>query len=366
MSQFSFSFCITIFHSIWQAALILLLYATVSPLLKNQIPGSRRNMLYGLLFFQLMISVLTFLLSYFGTPEIYLNLIKGSNITIFLQQPLLQQYAPLLLALYTAVVVLKSMVMVRNWILFKNRQVHRLMKPSIHFKAFILLKVHQFGIKRSVALWFSNAVQSPLTYGFFKPVVILPIALVNNLSIHATESLIIHELTHIRNNDYLLNWLLVVIETVYFFNPFIRLLCNKVRLEREKDCDLQVLQFKYPAVGYAETLLKTARFKRLNMDLNFSLAAVFGNKQLLKRIRFFTIEKEPVHNRTKYRFATMLVISLALLVNLVFFSNSREQISLPAINVTNVVNKLNEEISIGHTTYIGTSAVKLKEEPNFI
>ncbi len=366
MSQFSYSFCITLFHSIWQAALLLLLYATVSLLLKNQTPGSRRNMLYGMLFFQLVISVLTFLFCYVGSAKIYLNLLTGSINEIILQQPLLQQYAPALMTLYAGVVFLRSIAMARNWLLFKNRQVHRLIKPSIHFKSFTLLKVHQFGIKRSVGLWFSNAVQSPLTYGFFRPVIILPIALINNLSITETESLIIHELTHIRNNDYLLNWSLVMIETVYFFNPFIRSLCNKIRLEREKDCDLQVLQFKYPAVGYAETLLKAARFKRHGMDLNFSLAAVFGNKELLKRIHFFTKEKDLVYNRGKYRFATFLLVSMALLLNLALLSVSNEPISRPADTITNVVNKLNNNISFEYTPEKTAAGVGSSESSKLI
>ncbi len=366
MSQFSYSFCITIFHSIWQAALILLLYVIVSPVLKNQLPGARRNTLYVLLIFQLIISVLTFLFSYFGSPEMYLSLLTASTSNILVQQYLLQRYSSLLMTFYVVAVLFQTITKARSWILFKNTHAHSLLKPTIHFKAFTLLKVHQFGIKRSVTLWFSNAAQSPLTYGFFKPVIILPIALINHLSIHETESLIIHELTHIRNNDYFLNWLLVIIQTIYFFNPFIKLLCNKVKLEREKDCDLRVLQFKYPAVGYAETLLKAARFRKTNMNYNFTLAAVFGNKQLLKRIHFFTREKEFVQKRSKNNFATLLVILLVLFSNLVLLSTNREKISKAADNGADIVSVFNKDIKKRHTTEINTSAFGESYDPNII
>ena len=141
-------------------------------------------------------------------------------------------------------------------------------------------------------------INTPVTFGFFKPVILLPVALVNGLTIKETESLIIHELTHIKNNDYLLNWLLIVADAIYFFNPFMKILVKQVRLQRELSCDIQVIDLSCPGLAYAETLLKTARFKA-NPGL-FQLRAVFTQNELLRRIRFFTAEKNLQFNRKNY------------------------------------------------------------------
>jgi hypothetical protein len=166
---------------------------------------------------------------------------------------------------------------------YYNKQ---LQKPSIDLRLFTRNKAYQFGIFKKVDIWLSHRVHTPLTFGFWKPIILLPVALVNQLSTAETEALIIHELTHIKAKDYLLNWLLMGAESLYFFNPFVRIIAQKIRLEREKNCDVQVLQFEYSNIVYAESLLKTAQFKQEKLQLQ--LAAFQNKPQLFKRIQFFT------------------------------------------------------------------------------
>ncbi|MBK9486261.1 MAG: M56 family metallopeptidase [Chitinophagaceae bacterium] len=117
----------------------------------------------------------------------------------------------------------------------------------------------------------------------------MPVALVNHISTKQAETLILHELTHIRTHDYLLNWFLVIAETIFFFNPFISGLCKQIKLEREMHCDMNVISFEYSPALYAETLLLAERMKQLTPV--FQLAAVNRKKHLLQRIQFFTNEK---------------------------------------------------------------------------
>ena len=251
-----------------------------------------------------------------------------------LQQPFIEKMAPWIIALYTSVIFFKSMLIVYNWYRFKKICRSTFIKPSIDLKLFTFKKANEFGITRKVTLWFSNAVSTPLTFGFLKPVILMPVALLNHLSIADAESLIIHELTHIKNNDYLLNWLLVIAETLFFYNPFVKIIARKIKLEREKNCDVQVLQFQYPVIRYAETLLKTAKF-RTNINF-FPLAAVFKNKQLLQRIHFFTADQNLVFSKKKYSALSLPAIIAVLLINLFILTqvknhNPEKNITLSAI-----------------------------------
>ena len=290
MVQFSYSFCMAMLHSIWQAALLVMLYFIIDKvLIRNIAPLAKRNFLYTAIAVQIALFVFTFLL--------YLIDLKGmgeiaafvQNINTIAGENNFQLIAPWILAAYVFVITYKLLVAVYSWVQFKKQYKTGLLKPSVDLKLFTDIKAHQFGLKRKVKLWLSSSIQTPVTFGFFKPIILLPVALLNNISTKQAETLILHELTHIRTNDYLLNWLLISAETVFFFNPFITSLCKKIRLEREKNCDINVLQFEYSPVLYAETLLQAERIKQLVPV--FQLAAVNRKKHLLQRITFFTSDK---------------------------------------------------------------------------
>jgi beta-lactamase regulating signal transducer with metallopeptidase domain len=276
---------LTLLHSLWQSALLLLGYIGYQTFATYSTPLFKRNLLFGLLGWQLVLSVVTFVLVYFQPSIVFVEgygAILGSS---YLQE-WMQQNSSWLVGAYAMVVVFKTAKT-----LFQRHQLYHfysqdVQKASISLRLFTKEKALHFGIHKNVEIWLSNRVHTPLTFGFWKPMILLPVALVNQLSTTEAEAIILHELTHIKAKDYLLNWLLLGVATIYFFNPFIHLLIQKIRLEREKNCDLQVLQFAYSPILYAESLLKTAQFKQ--EQLNLSLAAFQNRSQLLQRIQFFT------------------------------------------------------------------------------
>ncbi len=133
-----------------------------------------------------------------------------------------------------------------------------LQKADMDVRLFIQSMSAQLGIKRKVKIYLSSLVTCPLTIGFLKPIILVPIATVNHLTTQQLEAVLLHELAHIRRADYLINLLLNVIETILFFNPFTRLIGKSINKEREHCCDDWVLQFKYNAPMYAEALLRIA------------------------------------------------------------------------------------------------------------
>lgn len=314
MGQFAYGFSLTLLHSLWQSALLLLVYIVITLVIKRQLPSAKRNLLYLLLLAQLMVSIITFWIYYSGSEKLYEPLIAMDYAKLFTAQPLFQTIAPWMLYLYLLIVAYKSIFLVYHWNKFKVNFRHTWIKPSIDLKLFTLVKAYEFGIRRKVSLWYSNAISTPITFGFFKPVILMPVALLNQLTLEEAETLIVHELTHIKNNDYLLNFILIVSDTLFFFNPFIKIIAGRIRLEREKNCDVQVLHFKYSSLTYAETLLKAARFKPKSRA--FQLAAVSRNKQLLNRILFFTSENNLKFRKNNYNALTYLLILVVLCINL--------------------------------------------------
>lgn len=326
MMQFSYSFCLTLVHSIWQSALLLLLYTVLNRILSKQPPVYRRNLLFHILLVQLFTSILTFIFHYTREESDFTaSLVSGIN-SIAGNQSFLQHTAPYLFFVYSLVVVIKTTALLQHWVSFRRNFRKNIVKPSAELKVFTGLRAIELGISRKVTLWYSNMVSTPVTFGFLKPVILLPVSLVNNLSIKETEALIIHELTHIRQHDYLLNWLLILFSNIYFFNPFIGIIARKIKTEREINCDVQVLNYNYPGILYAETLLKTARSNK-GMTRSFQLAAVLKNNELLKRIVYFTSEKNLQYNNKRYPvftgFSMLFALSLTVMATL-YLINARK------------------------------------------
>lgn len=128
-------------------------------------------------------------------------------------------------------------------------------KIHVSWRLFVKRTAARMGIRRDVTVWISELVQSPVTVGFLKPVILMPVAVVNHLSAEQMEAVLLHELAHIRRMDYLLNLLLNFIRTILYFNPFARLFVREVERERELSCDEMVMQFQYNSHEYASALL---------------------------------------------------------------------------------------------------------------
>lgn len=316
MAQFSYSFCMAMLHSLWQSALLMLFYLVADTVfLRNNSPLLKRNFLFSILLSQLFLFTITFFIFFSNSPVYSSGEGIGNAFAKILRNDTMQAFAPWIFAFYLAVIGFKLVSSVHSWLSFNRQFKKGLQRPAVELKLFTELKAYQFGIKRNVKLWLSTTIHTPVTFGFFKPVILLPVALVNNISTCQAETLIIHELTHIRTYDYLLNWFLLFADTIFFYNPFMRRFCNNIRMEREKNCDMGVMAFEYSPAVYAETLLLAERMKQLVPG--FQLAAVSRKKQLLNRIRFFSGNM----NFTRPRRFNIITPALGLLL-LMFFSSA--------------------------------------------
>ena len=313
MTQLSYSFCMSMLHSLWQAGLLWLLYVIADHIfLKKNSPLEKRNLLFVITTAQLALFVITFF-TYFSAPQ---NTVVPGNIGNWIAGLLPAEKMYLitswLFSAYCLVIFYKIIKAFYTWYHFKKQYQQGLQKPPIDLKLFTIAKAHHFGIKRKIKLWLSTTINTPVTFGFLKPVILLPVALLNNIDTAQAETLVLHELSHIKTNDYLLNWFLIFANTIFFFNPFVSELCKKIRLEREKYCDINVMAFAYSPALYAETLLKAERIKQLVPA--FQLAAVSRKKQLLHRIRFFA-DTENIKQPKRVNFiAPLLGVLLLFLV----------------------------------------------------
>ncbi len=96
---------------------------------------------------------------------------------------------------------------------------------------------HTLGIGRAVRLGLVDDVSGPVTAGWWRPVVLLPAALITRMPPDLLEALLAHELAHIKRHDYLVNLIQSGIEIVLFYHPTVWWLSNRIRVEREQIAD---------------------------------------------------------------------------------------------------------------------------------
>ncbi|GAA4867910.1 M56 family metallopeptidase [Luteimonas vadosa] len=97
--------------------------------------------------------------------------------------------------------------------------------------------VARMGVRRPIALRVIAEGDSPLAAGWWKPVVLLPAALVLRMPSQLLEALVAHELAHVRRHDYLVNMLQGVVEVLLFYHPVTWWLSRRIRIEREQVAD---------------------------------------------------------------------------------------------------------------------------------
>jgi hypothetical protein len=131
---------------------------------------------------------------------------------------------------------------------------------SAHFDQLAL----KLGIRRDVRLLISEKITVPGLIGWIKPVVIVPAGMLTQLPLNQLETILMHELYHLKRYDFLVNAMQLLLEGIFFYNPAVWLISSSIRVEREHCCDDRV-------VGSCQTPLLYARalFELSNKDHTF-------------------------------------------------------------------------------------------------
>ncbi len=114
----------------------------------------------------------------------------------------------------------------------------------------------RMGIVRPVKSLLSARVQSPLTYGWLRPVLLMPARVFQSLQDNQIYAIVAHELAHIKRNDFLVNLLQQIMATLFFYHPGVWWMSARIEEEREHSCDDLAIQMTRHPVGYAKTLIQ--------------------------------------------------------------------------------------------------------------
>jgi hypothetical protein len=128
------------------------------------------------------------------------------------------------------------------------------------------------GVRQQVHLCVSSKVGAPMTWGVFRPLLVLP-AGCDTWSDALRRSVLLHELAHVSRRDYLLQRMAIGACAVYWFHPLAWMCARRMRQNAERACDDLVLASGTDGEAYASHLIGVARGSR---ELRLSGAVAIG------------------------------------------------------------------------------------------
>jgi beta-lactamase regulating signal transducer with metallopeptidase domain len=181
-----------------------------------------------------------------------------------------------------------------------------------------------YASNRRIELRLSNNISGPAVCGLFKPVILMPTALIEKLSPDKLRTVLIHELVHIKRADIWVNLVQTVLQIIYFYNPFVWLANAVVRRIREQAVDEMVLvSLGAEAKSYSNTLIDIAEMAFFRANLALRLIGVAESKKSLDR-RIKHMLNRPIPKSAKLSVVGVFAIILAGIVLLPMARGERE------------------------------------------
>jgi bla regulator protein blaR1 len=158
-------------------------------------------------------------------------------------------------------VVLLSLRPAAGFLLIERMRIKKGMPVTGALRTRCVELQRRLGIGRIVQYCESLQLQAPAVVGWFRPVVLLPMSALTGLSAQQLESVIAHELAHVKRLDAFVNLYQIAAETLLFYHPAVWWLSKRIRVERENCCDDVAISVCGNAVEYARALATMAEWQ---------------------------------------------------------------------------------------------------------
>jgi bla regulator protein blaR1 len=345
----------TIFHSIWQGGAIALLLGIILFIMKNKPAHAKYIVAVSAIMIFVLVSVITFSIKYdsslqaapdnkaYTMPDVIDGIVfenplapKQDTETIFdtAKNYFRTNLALFVLAWFAGLMVF-SLRFIGGVLHLQRIRTHGIKELDVEWLYRSRELSRKLGIQKFVYVYESAKIKIPLAIGYIKPVILLPLGMINGLPYTQVEAIIAHELAHIKRYDFLINLIQSFIETVFFYHPAIWWISNQIREERENCCDDLTIEICKDVLAYSKALYNLQHIKDNHPEL--ALAANGNDNQLLRRIKRMNGEK----SKLSYggRFAALLF--LFVFVAAVFiFSSSAASSKTKNINEASFVNPI--------------------------
>ncbi len=170
-------------------------------------------------------------------------------------------------------------------------------------------------VRRAVDLKSHPEVVVPLTWGWRRPVVLLPPG-AESWSEEDRSSALFHELSHVKRGDFLVMLLVRTSLAVFWWNPLGWVVYRRLLREQETACDELVLRAGIRPSSYAASLLAFRRSAGFRWNPSAALLGLLGRSSFQERVAAI-LKQKLVLMEVKMKTKIMLALALVLAVSLV-------------------------------------------------
>ena len=165
------------------------------------------------------------------------------------------------------------------------------------------------GLPPAIALVSSESSLEPGVFGIMTPVLIWP-ASIRHLDAVQADTILAHEVAHVRRRDNLTSALHLIVEALFWFHPLVWCIGARLVDERERACDEDVLQSGNDPRLYAESIIEACR-----ASVSSPIACVAGitSSNLTKRIERI-VGGGSVRTLTGWKRTSLMMMSAGVLV----------------------------------------------------
>lgn len=355
--------------SLWIGALAALLAGIIITLTKKHGPQLRYQLLTGLLALFVLSMAFAFYTAFINETHAGADgnktiVVTATSTTIRISAEQLKQKnifdtsisfiqanAGIIVAIWLMVIIFRCLQLVSGLHSLQRLKRRWIMEVSDHWNQKLHELAAKLRIKRPVEFLQSSLAKVPMVIGHLKPVLLFPIGLLNTLPADEVEAILLHELAHIKRNDFLVNLLQQIAEIFFFFNPAVIWISSLIKNERENCCDDMALSITRDKKIFIHALVA---FQEYNTSVTYATTFAGSKNHLLNRVkRIITNNNKTLNTMEKLVLASGIIITcLATLA----FNPGKEKDTINAAKR----NAVSEQITAPNNT---TEAQSNKSKP---
>lgn len=198
------------------------------------------------------------------------------------------------------------------WMLVRWRYAARVVRASLEPPAWVERMLDEnrraLGLGRPLRLRLLDQAISPAVCGLFRPVILVPRVLVEELSPAQLRSVLVHELVHLRRGDVWANCFQVLLQAAYWWHPLLWFANARMRRVREEAVDdAVVLALRGDGEAYAATLFEVAKLPLQRPLATLGLVGILESRSCLRQRIERLLELRPARN-AGLSFASVLCV----------------------------------------------------------
>ena len=200
--------------------------------------------------------------------------------------------------------------------LWRVRRLHlaAIAAPASSWQAVCTRLASRLGLGATPHVAELRSVETPTVIGWVRPVILLPIAALANLTPSQVEAILAHELVHIRRHDFAVNVAQTVAETLLFYHPGVWWLSGRIRVEREHCCDDAAVELSGDAVEYARALTELEAWRSSGTTLALGVTTGSLGSRVRRILRLpYVREPRSLSGAVSLMLALVLVVGVGAL-----------------------------------------------------